>query len=70
MGFMDIVPSATSKSLTRDTKFSNYILIVDTYSKIPKLYGMKETTIEKVMDKPDMFQYRFGKIEDFGWLDL
>ena len=28
-GFMDITPSTASKSLTSDTTFSNYILIVD-----------------------------------------
>ena len=38
--FMDIVPSRAPKSLTSDTTFSNYLLIVDAYSKIPKLYGM------------------------------
>ena len=37
--FMYIVPSTATKSLTCDTTFSNYILIVDAYSKIPKLYG-------------------------------
>ena len=38
--FMDIIPSTAPKSLTSDTTFSNYLLIVDAYSKIPKLYGM------------------------------
>ena len=35
--FMDIIPSTAPKSFTSDTTFSNYILIVDAYSKIPKL---------------------------------
>ena len=43
---MDIIPSTTPKSLTSDTTFSNYLLIVDAYSKIPKLYGMDKITTE------------------------
>ena len=42
--FMDIVPSTAPKSLTIDTTCSNYLLIVDAYSKIPKLYGMEKIT--------------------------
>ena len=68
--FMDIVPSTAPKSLTSDTTFSNYHLIVNTYSKIPKLYGMEKITTEEVMDKLDMFQSRFGKIDQFEWWDL
>ena len=68
--FLDIVPSTAPKSLTSDTTFSNYILIVDAYSKILKLYGMEKITTEEVMDKLDMFQSRFGKIDQFGWWDL
>ena len=68
--FMDIIPSTAPKSLTSDTTFSNYLFIVDAYSKIPKLYGMEEITTEEVMDKLDMFQSRFGKIDQFGWWDL
>ena len=41
--FMDIIPSTAPKSLTSDTSFYNYILIVDSYSKIPKLYGMEKS---------------------------
>ena len=62
MGFMDIIPSTASKSLTSDTTFSNYLLIVDPYSNIPKLCGMEKITTEAVMDKLDMFQSRFGKL--------
>ena len=50
--------------------FSNYLLIVDTYSNIPKLYGMDKITIEEVMDKLDMFQSIFGNIDEFVWWDL
>ena len=42
--FMNIIPSTAPKSLTSDTTFSNYILIVDAYSKIPKLYGTEKIT--------------------------
>ena len=67
---MDIIPSTSPKRLTSDTTFSNYFLIVDAYSKIPKLYGMEKITTEEVMDKLDMFQYIFGIINEFGWWDL
>ena len=58
--FMDIIPSTALKSLTSDTTFSNYLLIVDTYSKIAKLYDMEKITTEYFMDKLDMFQSIFG----------
>ena len=64
---MDIVPSTAPKLLTSDTTFSNYLLIVDAYSKIKKLYGMENITTEEVIDKLDMFQSIFGKIDEFGW---
>ena len=53
---MDIVPSTATKILTSDTTFSNYLLIVDVYSNIPKLYGMEKITTEEVMEKLDIFQ--------------
>ena len=31
---------------------------------------MEKITTEEVMDKLDMFQYGFGKIDEFGWWDL
>ena len=31
---------------------------------------MEKITTEEVMDKLDMFQYRFGKIDEFGWCYL
>ena len=31
---------------------------------------MEKITTEEVMDKLDMFQYIFGKIDKFGWCDL
>ena len=68
--FMDIIPSTAPKSLTSETTFFNDNLIVDAYSKIPKLYGMEKFTIEEVMDDLEMFQSRFGKIDEFSWWDL
>ena len=41
--FMDIIPSTAPKSLTSDTTFSNYLLTVNAYSKIPKIYGMEKS---------------------------
>ena len=67
---MDIIPSTSPKILTSDTTFSDYLLIVDAYSKIPKLYGMDNITTEQVIDKLDMFQSRFCKFDQFGWWDL
>ena len=45
-------------------------MIVDAYYKIPEIYGIDNITTEEVMDKLDMFQSRFGKIDQFGWCDL
>ena len=39
--FMDVIPSTSLKSLTNDTNLKNYLLIVDAYSKILKLYVRK-----------------------------
>ena len=64
---MDIIPSTAPKSLTNDTTFSNNLLIVDAYYKIQKLYGMENITTAEVLDNLDMFQSRFGKIDQFGW---
>ena len=67
---MDIIPSTAPKILINDTTFSNYLLFVDAYYKIPKLYGMENITTAQGMDKLDMFQFRFGKTDQFGWWDL
>ena len=53
--FMDIIPATAPKSLTNDTNFQNYLLIVDAYYNIPKLYGMENITTAEVMDALDMF---------------
>ena len=67
---MDIIPATSYKKLTKDTTFYNYLSIMDTYFKIPKLYGMKNITTEEVIDKLNMFQARFGKVDLFGWWDM
>ena len=38
--FMDKLTSTAQKSLTSDTTFSNYLLIVDAYTKNTKIHGM------------------------------
>ena len=68
--FMEIIPSTEPKRLTSDTTFSNYPLTFDSYSKIPKFYCMEKISTEEVMDELDMFQSRFGKIDEFGCWDL
>ena len=68
--FMDIIPATSSKKLTKDTNFSNYLLIVDAYSNIPKCYGMENIITKEVMDKPDMFLAIFGTVDEFGWWDM
>ena len=67
---MDVIPATSPKSLTNDTNINNYLLIFDAYSKLPKLYGLENKTTDEVFDKLDMFRYRFGKINQFGWWDL
>ena len=70
MGFYGYNSINSTKRLTSETPFSNYLLIVDACSKIPKLYGMDKITTEEVMDNLDIFQSRFGKIDEFLWWDL
>ena len=67
---MVIIPAIFSKSLTKGTTIVNYLLILDAYSKIPKLYGMEYITPEEFMDKLDMFQAIFRKVDEFGWWDI
>ena len=63
--FMDIIPSTAHKILTSDTNFSNYLLIVDAYSKIPNLYGMDNITTEEVMDNWICSSPDSGKLTNF-----
>ena len=67
---MDIIPSTAPKILTGDKTFSNYILIVNVYSKIPKLYNMEKIITEEVVEKLNILQSRFRKIDEFGWWDF
>ena len=67
---MDIITDIPSKSLTKDTTFYNYLLIMNVYSKIPKNYVMEYITDEEVMDKLDMFQEIFVKVDEFGWWNM
>ena len=57
--FMDIIPSTAPKILTSDTNFSNYLLIVYAYSKIPKMNGMEKSQQKKlwtnwIFSNPDL----------------
>ena len=67
MGFIDIILATSPKRLTSETNFSNYFLSLMYTQKIPKLYGMERITTEEVMYRLDMFQARFGRIDEFGW---
>ena len=64
---MVIITSTATKSLTSDTKISNYLFNFDAYYKIPKLYVMDKITTEEVMDNLDIFQSGFRKIDEFRW---
>ena len=65
--FMDTIPATYSKCLTKGTILDNYLLILDSYSNIPKLYGMENITTEEVMDKIEIFQFRFVKVDESIW---
>ena len=67
---MDIILETEPKRLTIEITFYNCIFIVYAFSNIPKIYVMERITAEEVMGKLDMFQSRFGKIDEFGWWDL
>ena len=70
MGFYGYNSINSTQEPHQQHNFSNYLVIVDAYYKIPKLYGMENITTAEVMDKLDMFQSIFGKIDQFGWWDL
>ena len=56
----------STQILTSNTTFPIYILIVYAYSKTPKIYGTDKITTEEIIDKLDMFQSIFEKIDEFG----
>ena len=70
MGFYGQNNMNSTNFFTSDTTFSNDILIVDAYSKIPKIHVMEKLPTEEVMDNLYMSQSRFGKNTKFGWWDL
>ena len=43
---------------------------MDSHYKIPKLYGIENMTTEEFMDRLDLFQGIFGKLDEFGWWDM
>ena len=64
--FMDIFPSTAPKILTSNTTFSNYLLIVDAYSKIPKLYGMEKSQQKKLWTNWICFNPDLGKLTNLN----
>ena len=64
---MDSIPATCPKRLTKEICFANFLLIVEYYSNITKRFGLENVTTEEVMGKLDMFQERFGKVDEFGW---
>ena len=52
-----------SQKFNKNANFSNYLLIVDDYYNIWKLYEMKNITTEEVMNKLNMFQARLWKVD-------
>ena len=67
--FMDIIPETEPLFLTSETTFL-IIFSLLMHTKPPKIHGMYRIITEEVMDKLDMFQSRFGKIDKFGYWDL
>ena len=59
--FMDILSSTFYKSLTKDTHFDNYSLILDAYYIISIFHRMENIITDEVMGKLDMFQEIFVK---------
>ena len=47
ISFIENIPATSSNSLTSETTFSNYLLIVDVYSKVPELHGMETILMRK-----------------------
>ena len=43
---------------------------MDAHYNIPIFYVMKNIITEDVMDKRDMFQAMFLKVDEFSWLDM
>ena len=43
---------------------------MDAYYNTPKRNKMENIATKEVMDRLDMFQARFGKVDEFGWWDM
>ena len=67
---MDIIPAPHKSSFDPNCGFSNYLLIVDTYSRIPRMCGLNELHSEAVMDKIEEFVARYGEVNKFGWWNI
>ena len=63
---MEIILAIYSKRLTKETTFYNYLLLVDAYSKLTRLYEKTNITTKEIMDNIYIFQSRVGKIDEFG----
>ena len=50
--FMDVIPSTSPKSLTNDTNFNNYLLIVDPFCTSCKISSINKKARSKVPIKP------------------
>ena len=68
--FMDIIPAPHKSSFDPDCDFSHYLLIVDTYSRIPRLYGLNDLNTEAVVEKIEELVARYVKVNDFGWWNI
>ena len=68
--FMDIIPAPHKFSFDPNCDFSHYLLIVDTYSRIPRFGGLNDLHSEAVMDKIEEFVARYGKVNEFGWWNI
>ena len=63
---MGVMPYIYSKIITKETTFDHYLLFMDEYYKLPRLYGTENITTEEVMYKLDIFQARFEKLDGLG----
>ena len=70
MGFYGYYSSNVPNCFDRFNYFFNYLLIIDSYSKTPKIYVMEIMTTEEVVYWLDMFQARIRKFDELGWWDL
>ena len=65
--FIEVIAAIASNSLTSETSFLIIFLLLIHTQKFQISYGTERISTEEVMDKLDIFQYGFGKIDEFGW---